>query len=416
MALSARVFPPIPGSRARLLLAALAALLLGAGPAAAEMVLERVVLVERHGVRAPIQSPETLAAWSPRLWPAWPVARGILTPHGREVVGLVADGIRARYVATGLLLAQGCPGDGLVVWADSKDQRTRESGQMMADRLAPGCGVKAGFAPARDLIFNSLAGACRLDRKAGAAAVAVALAPSGALVDPASAEAIRRAGDILRPGAPPAPVPSAVAVKKTGINIAGPLAVTADAAEVFLLQYAQGMPVSDVAWGAAADPATLGVLLAARTRTTDMTRRLSYLAVRRGSAMARLMLATLAGETRPAAPAVGQGVKLLALAGHDTNLSNMAGVFGVDWTLPGQPDATAPATAFALERWRDSASGALSVGLTVWYGELEGLRTLDPAKVHGVKVPLPGCGDSGMCPLETLRRRVLDGIPAACAG
>ncbi len=72
-------------------------------------------------------------------------------------------------------------------------------------------------------------------------------------------------------------------------------------------------------------------------------------------------------------------MKLLAFAGHDDNLSNMAGVFGADWTLPGQPDDTAPATAFALERRRDTATGAVTVSLRIFYAQLEGMRRLDPA-------------------------------------
>ncbi|OYX13016.1 MAG: hypothetical protein B7Z15_08780, partial [Rhizobiales bacterium 32-66-8] len=116
------------------------------GPAAPALKLERVVLVQRHGVRAPTQPADLLATWTARDWPRWPVAQGELTPHGADVVALVARGMHAHLVAEGLLSAAGCPGDGLVVWADGADQRTRESGRVLADSLAPGCGVTPGFA------------------------------------------------------------------------------------------------------------------------------------------------------------------------------------------------------------------------------------------------------------------------------
>lgn len=393
------------------------------GALAAEPTLEKVVLVQRHGVRAPTQAPETLAGWTARPWPTWPVGRGLLTPHGAQVVGLVAGGMRDYFVKAGVLPAQGCPGEALVVWADGKDARTRESGQMMADRLAPGCGGKAAFLdPAaskrRDPVFASIGGACVLDKAAARRAVAAAIqTPNGPqFVDPASATAIARMTEILRPGAPANdPSASTVVVRKSGIAVKGPLAVTANAAEIFLLEYAQGMPAGDVAWGEASDPAKLGVLLATRQRTVALTRALPYEARRQGAMMARLFLATLAGKTHPAAPAIGPGVKVLALAGHDTNLSNMAGVFGLDWTLPGQPDATAPATAFSLELWRDE-TGARSVTATIWYAELEGMRTLNAASVHPVRVPFPGCTSAipGACPLEALSKTVLATIPDAC--
>ncbi len=94
--------------------------------------------------------------------------------------------------------------------------------------------------------------------------------------------------------------------------------------EIFLLQYAQDMPAADVAWGEAATPATLDPLLAPRNRLAELTRSLPYVAVRQGARMARLMLATLEGGANAAAPTVPADVKLLAFAGHDDNLSNMA--------------------------------------------------------------------------------------------
>ena len=59
----------------------------------------------------------------------------------------------------------------------------------------------------------------------------------------------------------------------------------------------------------------------------------------------------LAGKPVGGGPQSGPDLKLLALSGHDTNLVLMAGVFGLNWTLPGEPDGTAPSTALAFELW-----------------------------------------------------------------
>ncbi len=399
-------------------------LLAGASPsfAAADLTLERVVLVQRHGVRAPTQSPQELASWSSRAWPHWPVKPGILTPHGAQVVGLVAGGMRAYFVQAGLLPATGCPGGALVLWADGHDQRTRESGRMMGEQLAPGCGVTPDFmkmAPNKksDPVFNSVGGACVFDKAEVRRAVDAAIAtPQGPrLVDPASAEAIAKVQPILKAREASATLaPSQVTLHKSGVRLTGALELAAVVSEIFLLEYAEGMPLNQVGWGAA-DPSQMGVMLAARARQVSLTRALPYQARREGALMARLFLDTLAGKTRAAAPAVGADVKVLALAGHDDNLSNMAGVFGVNWNLPNQPDATAPATAFTLELWRDKA-GARSVTATIWYAELEGMRALNPAAVHSVRVPFPGCTSAtpGACTLEDLTRTVLATIPDTC--
>lgn len=382
-------------------------------PARAQTVLERVVLVQRHGVRAPTQSSEQMAEWTRRPWPRWLAGRGHLTTRGGLVVALVADGVRDFYVKQGLLPAQGC-GARIVVWADGKDERTRDSGRQMAQVFAPGCKVPVQSGPhgVKDPVFDSAGGACILDPEAAGQALRERAGEAG-LVDHASLNGIRGICRILRPGEPPIKLPSNFTVLPEKIEIDGPLAMAAAVGEIFLLQYAQDMPAADVAWGEAATPATLDPLLAPRNRLAELTRSLPYVAVRQGARMARLMLATLEGGVNAAAPAVPADVKLLAFAGHDDNLSNMAGVFGVDWTLPGQPDATAPATAFALERWRNTATGAVMVSLRIFYAQLDGMRRLEPASVRSLLVQMPGCPADG-CRLDTLRQRVLDALPDAC--
>ncbi|MFG1479007.1 histidine-type phosphatase [Xanthobacter sp. V4C-4] len=389
---------------------------LGAGPLRAEVVLERVALVQRHGVRAPVQSAETLAGWSRRAWPSWPVATGDLTPHGADVVALVSAAMRAAYVAKGVLPAAGCPGGDLLVWADSHVQRTRESGRMMAGQLAPGCPDVLRHRPAgaRDAVFGGAGGACTLDPDEGRAAVTALVGGEDLLLDEASDAAVRRVIALL---APPQPLaPTGFEVKPGGVSLTGALSVATPASEIFLLEYAQGMPAGDVAWGAGGDSAALAPLLAARNRGALIARGVPYVAARQSGVMARVMLEMLSGEANATDPPLDAGIRMLALAGHDTNLSNLGALLGVSWSLPGQPDATAPATALALERWRDTQSGALLLGVTVWYAELEGMRALDPAKVHALAVPLPGCGPTGLCPLQALRERILAQVPMACRG
>src|SRR4051812_29939701 len=52
--------------------------------AEANFSLEKVVLIERHGIRAPTKAPATYAKYAAEAWPDWPVAPGELTAHGAE--------------------------------------------------------------------------------------------------------------------------------------------------------------------------------------------------------------------------------------------------------------------------------------------------------------------------------------------
>jgi 4-phytase / acid phosphatase len=388
--------------------------------------LERVVIVQRHGVRPPTSSNQALAAYAEKPWPAWPVAAGELTPHGGDTVRLVGRTLRRAYRDGRLAPPHGCPAAGAVsVWADGADERTRRSGEILAETLSPGCAVKAAWAAPlpRDPMFNGdmSAPACRADPEAARAALLTEIGPEG--VDtPATRSALKRLQAILAPTACAGGLGTCFAGENrliagpTGPRLAGTLATTASLAEDLLLEYAEGMPRSDVGWGRAGSAADIAAVMPLHERAFKLYFGDSYRAARDGAPMARLILAALAGETRPAAPGFGPQTRLLALAGHDSNLALMGGLFGLAWTLSDQPDATAPATALAFELWKDPTTGARFVRPVIYYATLDQLRTLTPAAAKRRVLAFTGCasGPMGSCPLETLRRRTLALIPPGC--
>jgi 4-phytase/acid phosphatase len=130
--------------------------------------------------------------------------------------------------------------------------------------------------------------------------------------------------------------------------------------------------------------------------------------------MARVVLAALAGEPAKGGPESGPSLKLLTLSGHDTNIALMGAVFGVRWTLPGQPDGTAPSTALAFELWSDGARQY--VRPVIYYATLDQLRTLQPAKAQVLPLTFTGCADGpkGSCPLERVVKQVEALLPADC--
>jgi 4-phytase/acid phosphatase len=394
-----------------------------AAPMAAP-VLERVVILERHGVRPPIPSNEALARYADQPWPAWPVAPGELTPHGGETVRLVGRTLRQAYVDGHLLPAQGCPdAAALTVWADGADQRTRRSGDVLAEALAPGCGVKATSAPPspRDPIFNGQrdAIACRSEPEAANRALLAAVG-AGGVDTPASRSALRRLQAVLAPSACHGGKgmcfagDDRIVTGPTGPRLEGPLTTAPSLAEDLLLEYAEGMPAEQVGWGRAGSADAIAAVMPLHERSFRIYARDRYQVGRDGAPMARLILAALSGQTRAAAPAFGPQTRVFALAGHDTNLVLMGGLFGLEWTLPGEPDSTAPATALAFELW--TRGGQRYVRPVVWYETLDQLRALKPETARRLDLTFTGCrsGPMGSCPLETLRRRAQALIPPGC--
>ncbi|HEY2179662.1 MAG TPA: hypothetical protein VGH15_13870, partial [Caulobacteraceae bacterium] len=342
---------------------------------------------------------------------------------GGETVRLMGNSLRRAYRQAGLLPA-GCPGAGeVVVWADGADQRTRRSGEILAQALAPGCAVTAAWAAPtpRDPIFNGdgAAAACRSDPAAATKALEAAIGPGG-IETPATRAALLRLQAILAPracagsGGTCFAGPDQVVAGPGRPRAAGPLPVTASLAEDLLLEYAEGMPVGEVGWGRARTATDIAAVMAVHERAFQIYHDDRYATGRDGAVMARLILAALAGEASGKPPVFGPRVRLLALAGHDSNLVVMGSLFGLAWTLPAEPDSTAPATTLAFELWTDH--GARFVRPVIFYETLDQLRTLSPANARRQALRFDGCatGPMGSCPLGELRRRVLSLIPSGC--
>ena len=314
-----------------------------AGPAVAAPHLERVVVVMRHGVRPPTQSNAELAKYAAQPWPAWPVAPGELTPHGGETVRLMGETLRAAYQAAHLLPASRCASAGQVnVWADGADERTQKTGEVLAEALQPGCGLKAAWTDGfpRDPIFGgSQAPECRVEPDKAKAELDAALAgPAGRIETTA---AVARLQSILAPNACAGGSGTCLSIPPSSSGMASVFPQSAGLAEDILLEYADGKPLPEVGWGRAS-ASDIAAIMPIHERAFAVIRDEPGLDGARGAQMTWVILGALAGQPVSGGPQSGPNLKLLGLTGHDTNLVLMAGVFGLEWTLPDEPDATAP--------------------------------------------------------------------------
>jgi len=399
------------------------------------LVLERIVVVARHGVRSPTKTAAWLSNYSAQAWPDWAVPPGELTPHGAKDVRLMGAWLRADYARQGLWPAAGCPGaNDTYAWADGADQRTRVSGDALLDGAFPGCGLTAHHGPAGavDPIFDSVAtGACPMDAEMAKAAVLARV--RGDLDHPAPGYEVGKAAfwRVLDPaGAGKSCAPDAggacflggnntLVAKKGDLKLDGPLGTASTLTESLYLEYAQGMAREQVGWGRAGTPDRLAGVMGLHTIETDLMRRTPYLASHNTARLAQAVVDAVDG--RPGLPEQrAAGAKLAVIAGHDTNLSNLAGMLGLDWTLKDQPDNTPPDGALVFEVWRAPATGARYVRVRFVYQTLDQLRdeaSLDAGHRPGqLSLRLPNCGGGpgATCPASDFAARVRAAIPAEC--
>jgi len=370
-------------------------------PARAEpaLRLERAVLLMRHGVRPPTKDPAMPAGIAADPWPTWSVAPGYLTQHGADAVKALGAADRARFAS--LLGVRGCPATGAVRARSDSDQRTIATGTAWLMGIAPDCRVPNDHLPQDEpdrLFMNAGENGEPYDPARADGAVAAMLGTGGiAGAERAERATLARLDQVLCGSASTA---CGVASQPSGISpgkpdarpkLTGALDRGSTAAQILLLEYADGKPMDQVGWGraGAADIALFSRLHAAEFA---ILARPLYLATTNAAPIARDILTRLKGPAR-----------VVALVGHDTNVASLGGMLGLHWQVPGYADDDPPpGGAILFEQLRD-ARGRRFIRTSFRAQDLEGLRRGDGVPAYQT-MAVQGC--TALCPLESFIRIV----------
>jgi 4-phytase/acid phosphatase len=377
-----------------------AVLLAGAADAQApsppKLTLERVVLLMRHGVRPPTKAPAMPARVTPERWPEWPVAPGWLTPHGADAVTALGVADRAGLTRAGLLPASGCPKPGAIAIIADSDQRTIATADAWLKGFASGCTATREQKPQGedDPLFSPLGNGATIDADAANAAVKVAIGTGGlTAVDRKYAALLKRLDTILcgtpRPGCGVANEPTTLtpATATSRPKLGGALDTASTAAQILLLEYADGKPLGDIGWGRAT---------AADVTALSEFHALEFRLLARPLPLARANM-TLLNRKIDAALTAPDGARVTMISGHDTQVANFGGLIGGHWRVPGfAEDDPAPGGAIMIELLRD-AKGAAFVRVKYRAQPLDRLRG-GGAGAFEQPMTITGCG--ALCPAD----------------
>lgn len=327
--------------------------------------LLKMVILSRHGVRSPTQSDKVLSLWSEKPWPAWPVARGDLTPRGARLITAMWENLRERLAGQGLLPESGCPSQAAVYVRADTDERTRATAEAILAGLAPECNL--GYAVSShsiDPLFHPVrAGLYRYEAIPAATdvlkmtrgglnnlqdEVSGPLALIGQISGPPSPTLCSRFA--LMPKCQLEDLPTAISISadSANIRIIGALGVASSLAEIFLLEYGEwpGVPSG---WGSV-DARVLSQILPVHSRVFDVVNRAPLVSWANGSSLLVEMTAALFG--RHPDPRANEA-RLVLFVGHDTNLANVGGLLDFYWQASGYPpNGIPPGGALFLELWQ----------------------------------------------------------------
>lgn len=352
-------------------------------PAAAQTSDEvrAVVVLARHGVRAPIENETRSSAFNALPWPAWPVSPGTLTPHGVDALKRMGEFYRQRYSA---LLAGGC---GSVSVDSTNTSRTIASAKATLSAVAPGCAIDVRTTLQQD--------PPTLDRARLADAIGGRMANQPAWFEHAFAAPLAEMHGVLtacnagdkacaanKPDfrttmleAATAPTMSQPGAAHSNARLVprdsrkeSAVALGADFAENFLLQYVEGLPIAQVGWGRVPRP-TLDRLMEMNTRYHDFILRTPYYAQLGGGPLAQLILKDL-GDTTP---------RFYFLSAHDAQLTWLGGLLRIDWLVSDETfNATPPGSALVFELHHNRQTNADTVQAFFVAQTLDQIRNLTP--------------------------------------
>lgn len=324
-----------------------------AGESGSDSKLLYALIVTRHGVRSPLASQtKPLEPYAAEPWPQWNVPPGYLTPHGKQQMTLMGEYYRARFIHEGLLSGDPTADARHVYFRSDSDERTIETARGLAAAILPGIAIDPHARPNEKLdpLFRpAQVPVGPLDRDLGVASVlgriggdADAIVQSNAAVFHTLEQVlVGEAGQVPANKTALASLPNAVG-RGAGdhtVNIAGALQVAEAAVDVLLLEYGEGMPANKVGWGRLT-PERLTQLLTLHSLYFELGQGSSYPAMAQGSNLASHILASLEQAATGHADAAAFGTpqqKLVIVTGHDTNIANLGGLFGLTWWLPETP-------------------------------------------------------------------------------
>jgi 4-phytase/acid phosphatase len=201
------------------------------------------------------------------------------------------------------------------------------------------------------------------------------------------------------------PIAVAAGVNGSPIDLGG-LKYVGAAIDPFLMEHADGLPV----WGqlTAANISqtyrlhTLILNLSYRTRHLDQAQSSNI-----ASHIVRSLVQTPTGNQTPGALG-NPSTKVMLLVASDVNVTGLAGLFHLDWTLPGYPpDFRAPSGTLAFQLRQSMSTGEYIVRATYMARTLAQLRNQTPLTLDAppaiAPLFIPGCSIANPpfdCPLK----------------
>jgi 4-phytase / acid phosphatase len=400
--------------------------------------LKQAIIFGRHGVRTPILPNAALNNFSTLPYPVFPNAPSgapplgvsVLTPNGGTDETLLGGYFRLWLTQEELLTGNDSADANFVYFRANGTPLITQTAQAFAAGMLPGAtvAINSYTAPANDPLFNPVAaGVALLDEGMAVAAVNGRLGNNPqALASAYAAELALTRSVLFNYPASQTPIPPAPAGKPDLTDFtSNPIAITAGSATLpvslggltnviaaidpFVFEYAGGLPDSQVGWGQLT-AGGISQTFRLYDLVLDLEFRTPYLARVQSSNLASHVVRSLVQASTGSAMTGALGnpsTKVIVLTASNTNITGLAGLFHLDWLLPGyQADVSAPSGAIVFELRQSQSTGEYIVRASYVAQTMDQLRNLTiltlaaPPAIAPLFIPGCSAGNATFdCPL-----------------
>ncbi|OCF93095.1 bifunctional glucose-1-phosphatase/inositol phosphatase [Gilliamella sp. wkB7] len=381
--------------------------------------LEQVVVFSRHGLRAPLSSPtSTLGKITPNQWPQWDTPASYLTTRGGVLESYFGHYFSEWLVDNKLLTENTCPSENEVYIYTNSLQRTIATGQYFTVGAFPGCIVpiihkeKLGtmdpvffpvisddnpeFKQAAITSINQTAhakGIEGLNQKLNntyqdLSNIVNYTQSTNCLVDKQCDFTDLPTKIIIEKGKEP--------------GITGPLRTGTSIADAFILQYYEGAPLQDIAWGKIKNNKQFEQLVAIKEHYNTVLFGSPVIAKQVAANLINYINQTFSEKNH---------TKFTFLVGHDSNVASLFSALKIkSYTLPDQFETTPIGGKVVFQKWRDNHSGEALMKIEYFYQSTDQIRNLTQLNrnnpPHKVTLEMENCPTNtmGFCSFSTFKQ------------
>ena len=372
--------------------------------------LQQVLMMSRHNLRAPLaNNGSVLEQSTPNKWPEWDVPGGQLTTKGGVLEVYMDHYMREWLAEQGMVKSGECPPPYTVYAYANSLQRTVATAQFFITGAFPGCDIPVHHQEkmgTMDPTFNPVI----TDDSAAFSEQAVA-AMEKELSKLQLTDSYQLLEKIVNYKDSPACKEKQQCSLVDGKNtfsakyqqepgVSGPLKVGNSLVDAFTLQYYEGFPMDQVAWGEIKSDQQWKVLSKLKNGYQDSLFTSPEVARNVAKPLVSYIDKALVTD-RTSAP------KITVLVGHDSNIASLLTALDFKpYQLHDQNERTPIGGKIVFQRWHDSKANRDLMKIEYVYQSAEQLRNADAltlqAPAQRVTLELSGCpiDANGFCPMD----------------